>query len=165
MIWLTVGVVALIALLAIAYVVRPLWQPRRRLHETDDTPLAELLAKKDEVLRAIKELEFDYQTKKLSETDFQRDNARLRQQAVVLMKRIEEVAPQSDDLDAELESLIAQQRRVDDPVQKNGTEKSETKAEGLAAARFCPECGTPAEPDDNFCARCGTPLQQAVAQE
>jgi len=173
MVWLTVGLVALIALGAIAYVVRPLWQPRRRLHDVDDTPLAELIARKDGVLLAIKELEFDYRTKKLSEADFQRDNTRLRHQAIALMKQIEKVAPQSSGMDAKLESLIAQQRRVSDPVTSNGDSSvlddeaapAENQSEPAVTPQFCTKCGAAAKPDDNFCGRCGTPLRQAAASQ
>jgi hypothetical protein len=174
MLWLTIGVVVGIAALAIAYVTAPLWRPRRPLVEADDTPLAALIERKDATLRAIKELEFDYQMGKLSEEDFERDNVRLRHQAIALMKRIEELAPESEELDARLESLIAQHRQVSDPVAGNGVDAGvdevetetetvrEPSAEAKAEKIFCPACGAPADPDDNFCAVCGAPLRKAA---
>ena len=168
MLWLTIGVVAAIGALAIIYVTAPLWRPRKPLVEADDTPLAVLIERKDATLRAIKELEFDYRMGKLSEEDFERDNIRLRHQAIALMKHIEELAPDADELDTQLETLIARQRRISDPVGGNGADvveaetKGETSTEAKAEQTFCPACGAPADPDDNFCAVCGAPLRKAT---
>ena len=171
MLWLTIGVVAAIGALAIIYVTAPLWRPRRPLIETDDTPLAALIERKDATLRAIKELEFDYRMGKLSEEDFERDNVRLRHQAIALMKRIEEMAPDAGELDAQLEAQIAQYRQVGDPAAGNGADEgvaaAEVERETVAVTKdeekiFCTACGAPADPDDNFCAICGAPLRKAT---
>ena len=66
--------------------------------------------------RRIKDLEFDYQVGKLSEEDYQLYDQRLRRQAVGLLQQIEQVAPMSADLDAEMEAEIAQRRRVQEQV-------------------------------------------------
>lgn len=170
MLWLTIGVVAAVAVLAILYVTAPLWRPRKPLVEADDTPLAALIERKDATLRAIKELEFDYRMGKLSEEDFERDNVRLRHQAIALMKHIEELAPEVGELDTQLETMIAQQREISDPVAGNGADAgvAEVKTERVATTEakaetvFCPTCGAPADPDDNFCATCGAPLRKAT---
>ncbi len=166
MLWLTIGVVVGITVLVIAYVTAPLWRPRKPLVETDDTPLTALIERKDATLRAIKEVEFDYQMGKLSEEDFERDNVRLRHQAIALIRHIEELAPDAGELDTQLETLIAQQREVSDSASGNGADvaEAETEPEVLLEAEkiFCPTCGALAAPDDNFCATCGAPLRKAT---
>lgn len=78
----------------------------------EDDRLAELLGRKDAVMMAIKELEFDYHVGKLSEEDYQLYDGRLRRQAVGLLQQIEQVAPLNAQMDVALEAEIARRRRV-----------------------------------------------------
>ncbi len=158
MLWLTIGAALLLALLAIGFVVWPLWRTGAPLRVDDDNPLTDLLTRKDSVLLSIKELDFDYQTGKLSAEDFWQLNGRLRQQAISLLRQIEKTAPASADLEAELEALILQQRKLADP------QLPTQKASGSDKRRFCPECGGQVKPTDKFCAQCGNALQTASAQ-
>ena len=105
-----------LSLAALAFVVWPLLKPGPAPVMVEDDRLTELLGRKDAVLKAIKDLEFDYQVGKLSEEDYQLYDQRLRRQAVGLLQQIEQVAPQSADLDAALEAEIAQRRRVLEPA-------------------------------------------------
>ena len=105
-----------VSLGALAYVVWPLLKPGPAPVMVEDDRLTELLGRKDAVLMAIKDLEFDYQVGKLSEEDYQLYDQRLRRQAVALLQQIEQVAPQSADIDAAVEAEIAQRRRVLEPA-------------------------------------------------
>ena len=158
MLWLTIGAALLLAALAITYVVWPLWQGDTTLHLADDSVLAELLARKDAVLLSIKELEFDYQTGKLSSEDFERLNSRLRQQAIGLLRQIETSAPDSAALEAELEAAILHQRQT--AKQPMATVRTGT---AVGDRRFCPQCGNAVTAAAKFCANCGTSLR-AMAQ-
>lgn len=166
--WIALVFVTIIAVTAIAYVVMPLFQPSTPLRAEEDDQLAELIERKDEALRSIKEVEFDYHTGKLSEEDFERDDQRLRRQAVGLIRQIEVRSPDLTELDASLESTIESRRQVADPVAGNGTAPAPAVspavapiAASLAAgdAVFCHKCGAKARPDDKFCAKCGTELR------
>ncbi len=176
MLWLTIGLALLAAAVAVIYVARPLFAPARPLHETDDSPVGELMARKDTVLNNIKEIEFDYRTGKLNEEDYTRYNHRLRQQALSLIKRIDQLAPEVGDLEAELEAAIASQRVIVDnkplTVPAMGAAVKTAAAPSTAPAtaatvapsngRFCHECGAAVAPDDNFCGACGTKLRVNV---
>ncbi len=146
--WFTLAVALLLTLAAVLFVASPLWKPARPLIETDDSPLAELIRRKDTTLRAIKEVEFDHSTGKLSDEDFHRYDQRLRQQAIALMRQIEKHAPDMPAIEDELEALIAAKR---------GEAPSPT-VQPPSQVRACPKCGAPARDDANFCARCGAPL-------
>jgi Tfp pilus assembly protein PilN len=161
MLWLTIGLGVLVALVAIAYVARPLFQTQRSLQSTDDDALGELMARKDAVLLNIKEVEFDHRTGKLNDEDFQRYNLRLRQQAVALLKQIEKLAPDIQDLDSELEAAIAAERTVKS-VQTAPETLSSPAAASAVAPRFCHQCGEAIGLGDNFCAACGTKVRSAV---
>jgi hypothetical protein len=182
MLWLSVIVAALITVLALVYVVWPLLRPGPALWVVDDDRLAELIGRKDTVLEAIKELEFDYRTGKLSEEDYQRFDQRLRRQAIGLIQQIEKLAPESAGLDDPLEAEIARRRKTRDgnvtPIPEPTSKPSsvvapravEPKAGEWAGelnvmgspSRFCTNCGHRTEAGHKFCANCGTPVVAQV---
>lgn len=114
MMWIALLVALVLALGALAYVVWPLLKPGPAPIMVEDDRLTELLGRKDAVLKAIKDLEFDYQVGKLSQEDYQVYDQRLRRQAIGLLQQIEQVAPMSASLDSTLELEIARRRRVQD---------------------------------------------------
>lgn len=185
-IWIGIAVAALISVPAILYVVWPLLQPGPALPLVDDDRLADLLTRKDTLLRALKDLEFDREMGKVSEEDYTRFAARLRRQAIGIMQQIDKVAPESAALDTELEAEIARLRKVQ-PNASNGV--SVAASEVLDAPRAAlqagdtvsngtgsPDTGSPdtgshdtvssreAEPaaqpvpTGRFCTECGQPL-------
>ncbi len=171
---------------ALAFVVWPLLKPGPAPAMVEDDRLTELLGRKDAVLKAIKDLEFDYQVGKLSEEDYQLYDQRLRRQAVALLQQIEQVAPQSADIDAAMEAEIAQRRRVLEPARVGvkpaaavvaasapvavAAQTPALAVAGAAAApvgngtgsgggapRYCTNCGSRLDAHHKFCANCGTP--------
>ncbi|CAN5394579.1 hypothetical protein BH10CHL1_BH10CHL1_12680 [soil metagenome] len=161
MLWLTIAIALLLAILAIGFVAWPLWQPSTALRLDDDSPLTELIQRKDSVLLSIKELEFDYQTGKLSLEDYQRLDQRLRQQAIGLLRQLEKVAPDSVALETELEAAIRQQRQtVSRPAEERQPEGTKLSPP-VRQQRFCAQCGAPTAASANFCAICGAPLHKA----
>lgn len=172
MLWITILVAFAIAAAALVYVIAPLRKPATPLPSEDDDHLADLLARKETVLLAIKETEFDYHTGKLSEEDYQRYEHRLRRQAIGLIQQIEKIAPESDSLNTQLEQEIARMRKV----RTNGAAPQPTHAPPASAAspatspapaaapvRFCHECGAAVSEGDKFCSQCGTLVRQATA--
>ena len=187
MMWIAMLIALVLSVGALAFVVWPLLKPGPAPVMVEDDRLTELLGRKDAVLKAIKDLEFDYQVGKLSEEDFQLYDQRLRRQAVALLQQIEQVAPQSADLDTAMEAEIAQRRRVLDSARAAGKPvvaagaavaasvpvAATAPAAALAIAgaapggngavsggvpRFCTNCGSRLEAHHKFCANCGTPV-------
>ena len=159
MFWIALGFVALVAVTAIVYVVTPLFQPSRTLRAEEDDKLADLVYRKDETMRSIKEVEFDYHTGKLSQADYEQYDQRLRQQAIALIRQIEVRAPEMTEMDASLEKAIATRRKVTDPAAEAVDANGRAPATAPGKANFCHNCGTQARPDDRFCANCGTALR------
>lgn len=149
MLWLTILVALLLAALAILYVAWPLLRPTGRVVESDDSPLAELIHRKDTLLLSIKDLEFDRETGKLTAADFLRLDQRLRQQAIALLRQIEQTMPNMTGLEAELEAAIQRQRQVAEPPVLNGTRPQ---------SAACPHCQAMVGMNDKFCPQCGTAL-------
>ena len=153
MLWITILLALLLAGLVVAYVSWPLVRPGKVAVDRDG-PLADLILRKDTVLESIKELEFDRQTGKLSEEDFQRLDGRLRQQAIVLLRQIEQQMPEAAGMEAELEEAIRQRRTT--------TERASTPEE---TAPTCPHCQALVRPNDRFCPQCGFALMPVMAQQ
>lgn len=183
MMWIAFAIAFAVSVAALAFVVWPLLKPGPAPVLVEDDRLAELLGRKDAVLKAIKDLEFDYEVGKLTEEDFRIYDQRLRRQAVALLKQIEEVAPMSAGLDDALEAQIAQRRRVLEPASLPAAKTviavaaaspavakapvgiavaAEPGINGTAVgsngAKFCTNCGNRLEPNHKFCANCGTPV-------
>lgn len=96
-----------------------------------------LLQEKALVLRAIKDLEFDFGMKKVSEADYADMLGRLRARALMLMQQLE---------------------RTPEVTVVPAAEKAKRPA-----STTCVRCGTRNEPDAKFCKQCGDRLGSANA--
>jgi hypothetical protein len=112
----TLVIALLVSLAAVAWVVWPLLNRAPALPLVEDDRLSTLIARKEAVMTAIKDLEFDYRVGKLDQEDYARYDQRLRRQAIGLIQQIETVAPQSTGLDVKLESEIMHRRKVAAPA-------------------------------------------------
>jgi biopolymer transport protein ExbB/TolQ len=179
MLWITLLLTVLLVGAALAFTIWPLVSQKAPQLAVEDDRLADLLARKDTALRAIKDLEFDHQVGKIGDEDFARFQERLNRQAVGLLQQIEKLSPAvSAQLDDQLEAEIAKLRRVQAttrtaatvaataPLSAAATAPTNGKIPVGAAAHFCTECGTALNPSFKFCANCGAPVAQvAVEQE
>jgi hypothetical protein len=106
----------------------------------------ELERDKRNLLKAIKELEFDHSMGKLSDADFQELVRRYRHSAVAVMRRLDEGA-------------VTYRALIDREVQQ----RVGTAAAGPAApegARVCPACARANDDDAAFCKGCGCRLDE-----
>ncbi|MDR5694136.1 MAG: zinc ribbon domain-containing protein [Armatimonadota bacterium] len=110
--------------------------PRPRASKyIQESPLDALLREKEATLAAIKELEFDYQTGKLSAEDYQDLRARYEAKAVTILRALDAGGKGVSLEDAVEEEIQAFRRR-----QREAT--CEGCGETLpSGARFCPHCG------------------------
>ncbi len=183
MLWITLLFALLIALGALAFVIWPLVGQEMPLLVVEDDQLADLLARKDNALRSLKDLEFDHQVGKISDEDFVRLNDRLSRQAMNLLQQVERVRPEGGLLDEQLEAEIAKLRRVQASTRVVIAEQhaptvaavQEAPPQAIAsvdnvsappgAVRFCTECGARITVSFKFCANCGTPIANMVAEQ
>jgi hypothetical protein len=124
--------------------VRPGAAAQRADRATESARLRELEREKQLVLKAIREIEHDFQMRKISEADHREQTQRYRARALRLINQI--------DAGDDFKTLIEQELK--------------TRLTALAAARAaCAGCGTPNEADARFCKKCGTTLAAAPAAE
>jgi hypothetical protein len=179
--------IILIALLIVgtfAFVFRPLVDAQDgnwSRSEMDMTSLTidELIARRDAIYAALKDAEFDRETGKLAEEDYQIIRTRTIAEAAQVLRQIDRLVPEAEAaLDAEIESAVAQLRSEGEGdslpegystalVEGVDAEVASLVKRTAAADRHasaCPDCGQPYQPGDVFCAACGASLADTCPQ-
>lgn len=148
---------ALLILIAL-FVARPLLQ-RPANDERRASSLVALTARKEALLRQIRELDFDHETGKIANELYEPQRAQLVAQAAALLQQMDEASataadPIPPDVDAQIEAAVARLRTRPSPAA--------TSTNGSGG--YCPQCGHPTDAGDRFCAACGhkLPAKQAA---
>ena len=152
---------------SIAYVVLPFRQNQQKT-VTTSKGLTQQVGKREVVLAALRDLDFDFKTGKVSEEDYQPVRNQLMAEAAQYLEQEQKEAER-------LEALIQSRRKA----QQEDTKCRHCDAAVRVGQRFCskcgsavnnelcPSCGKNIKADDIFCPSCGNALQiriQAVAQ-
>ncbi len=133
-------------------------QPRKKMSRRQ-----QLLAQKEDILDAIHDLEFDYETGKIPVELFEHQRELLKVQAAAVLKELDALKAQrpakpKSRKEQDIEAAIMQ-RRKRAKAQPPAKRASASNGRTTKAARFCPECGEQVDPSDKFCASCGHRLQ------
>jgi hypothetical protein len=128
--------------------------------------LRELEREKQLVLKAIKEIELDYNMRKIAEADYREMIERYRARAMRLISELEAGDNYRALIERELrERLAALGARVDAPARaaepSSGSEPHHAAAPPASAAPGCAACGTRNDDDAQFCKKCGGKLAVA----
>ncbi len=137
--------IAVIVLMVVVIVAYPFFRPVHTTPPRSEPVLEELLSQRDAVYTAIKDLENEHATGKLSDADYRSLRVKYEARAVALLQELDRVVmtlPRADTEDA-IEREIARWRRA-------------SASEG---ALQCPQCGATHTAADAFCARCGSALR------
>jgi len=113
--------------------------------------IREIEREKQLVLKAIKEIELDYQMRKIAERDYREMVERYRNRAMRLISELEAGGDFRGLIEKELKL------RLDLPDAAAAPAASTTPA-GAPARPICPSCKTSNEPDAKFCKSCAAKL-------
>ncbi len=104
----------------------------------------QLTAQKTALLESIRALEFDHDTGKIPDEEYEQMRTSLMSDTAATLKALDEISDEGrdEDVHAQIEAAISR------------IKQQRTPATG-AAAHFCTNCGQGLESDDNFCPRCG----------
>ncbi len=172
---MTIIPIILIVLLIIgtfAFVFSPLLQERgvrRALSFKGQTSLTvdELIARRDAIYAALKDAEFDRETGKFGDEDYQMVRAHYMAEAAQILRQLDRLTPEAEAaLDAEIEDAVAQLRSDGKELPPELVEAVEAEIDSLvrhatASGKHtlaCPDCGHAYQPGDAFCAACGASL-------
>lgn len=161
-----------IGVLAGLYVALPIVQRQEQTLTEEEHIRSALLARREQVLTTLAELEFDHDLGKVDDEHYQARRQALLKEGAGILRELDALkhAPPAaaDDAEQAVEALLAERR-----AQKAATAaeaEAEDEIEALLAARrrarkaksggFCPNCGAPVLATDRFCPRCGTPLSR-----
>ena len=116
-----------LAIILAAYIAFPFYQSRKqKLSFAVNHRAEDLEVRKDELYSTLKDIDFDFQMGKLSEADYKALREQYKSEAIDLLKELDNVEGAS-------------------PKGKKTSVK----------INFCPQCGAPADPQDQYCADCG----------
>lgn len=158
------SIAACLAFPALYFVLRPILNPATVTAADTDAAFGqegeepgEDLSPRAVALRALKEIEFDRATGKLSETDYQALKDQYTAEALVAL-RAEEPPPAVDKRERKADSRsVAARSPLSAPVCLTHGQRPETDAQ------FCSECGRRLQSQaTGFCARCGNPLERGA---
>lgn len=143
-------IVVAIAVLAIAFIVRPLASSAEPTLSEEERRHSALQATHDQVLSALVEMDADYAMGKIEAEDYQRDRAVLLARGAQVLRDIDQGLPAASsnggDWGAKVEARVARLR-----------------AHPAPRDAFCAACGARLQPGDRFCSRCGTPVPTVEA--
>lgn len=108
----------------------------------------ELAEEKEKILVALKEIEFDHRTGKLSNEDFRKLDSDYRTRALETLRRIEDLG-----LESTSDPLAVVEADVRRALEGNSP----------SAPRSCLGCGERLASATRFCSNCGQPVQLAEA--
>ena len=118
---------------------------------------AALEREKTLVLRSIKELEFDFAMKKMSQADYDEMAGRLRARAMGLMRQLDAGVGYRTTIEQELDKRLGRRAAAPaiSPTAATGEPAERADAVSIAA---CSACGQSNDADARFCKHCGTRL-------
>jgi hypothetical protein len=147
MLWL--ACTALITLSAF-YVLIPLFRESASDSNVEflaETELDRLLDRKAVIYKNLRDLELEYKMSRLSDADFQQLSAGYKNEAAVILQKLDQLGP-SEKLGDTIEEEIAAKKKN---LFGTGTERKPNLSK-------CPSCGALRIPGKQFCADCGHKL-------
>jgi hypothetical protein len=117
---------------------------------------ADLLAERNRIYAAIRDLDFDYKTNKVADEDYAAQRHRLVAQGVEVLQKLDSLpaldeSPEADPIEA---ALLALRAGGSVGAALAGAEAAQPGEQ----AGFCPQCGAPYQRSDRFCGVCGAKL-------
>ncbi len=144
-------------------------QAARPARVVNDEKQHELYSRRDTTYSMLKELEFDFQSGILTEDDYHDLSARYKNQAISILKRLDDAEKETTPED-EIEKQILRLRRGTgqlrpgtignsgkDAVIEDQIEK-EIRDLRQGTGWFCSQCGAKHQTGDRFCSQCGASL-------
>ncbi|MFQ5341712.1 MAG: zinc-ribbon domain-containing protein [Anaerolineae bacterium] len=161
-----VAAILVLGAVTVAFVLYPLLRASAlaRRYITDSVAgdrLAKLIAQRDAVYDAIRDVDFDRETGKLTAEDHRLMRERLTAEGVRLLQELDRLMQSDvrDDLEQEIEREVTALRQVA-PAEAGEEQPARVPTAGQSdrAVSTCPTCGEPVRAGAQFCTHCGANL-------
>ena len=141
----------------------------RKAFESDEHQRSFLLAEKERIITAIRELDFDNQLGKIPPEDYPIQRMELLQTGAEVLRKLDALEGKSPDQgdSQNIEDVVNEGRKDLKAIESLSAEENDELEDMIAvhrnsrkekAAGFCPGCGKPIHKSDKFCPRCGTAI-------
>jgi len=151
---------AIVTAIALVFILLPLVRPGAPAEaDRPESPTERLRREKESVYLAIREVEFDHRTGKVSDEDHAVLMARYRARAIELLKQIDALPPDPAGDTARKEDRRAPGEAIEREI------RAALSADPRTAAPLprCAGCGKEILPVHRFCTRCGLPVPEPPA--
>ena len=158
------GMTLVLAALALYRVVDPLFRTGDRVVVSAQAPirLRELERDKQIVLKAIREVELDYQMRKIAESDYREMLQRYRTRAMRIIRELDAGDNYRALIEEELKTRLSAMGSALATTREAAAKEAPAAAAPAAPATVaCRSCQTVNEPDALFCKKCGTKMGAA----
>lgn len=126
--------------------------------------VGELAARKAGLLESLREVEFDYNTGKLTDEDYKAAKSRYERATIKTMRALDEIhggRGWESAVDKELNKRIAVNRQREQAAQHADTAPGQSAPKPVARIE-CPDCGKELEADARFCSKFGTTIERGA---
>jgi RNA polymerase subunit RPABC4/transcription elongation factor Spt4 len=153
---------SLLLLGGVAFIAYPLFAGRQQRLSQKSRKVERreaLLQEKQAVYAAIKDLDFEYKTGKLSDEDYTALRESYRARALNLLKQIDEPEQASTSAAAPADEVADAESHP--KQQKDTSILTDASVSTKTEALYCVQCGQSNPQGSKFCSECGTPLETA----
>lgn len=145
------------------FVIQPFLEPHA-LRKKRVTEAEALIAERESLLIALRDLDFDYATGKITTEDYTPQRAELVARGVAILKQLDArgVSTTTVSAEDEIERAIAARRTrpvAGDAIEAAVAARRNSKAK---AGPVCTQCGAALEAGDRFCSSCGARVAPVV---
>lgn len=134
------------------------------LLDEDLREIEALVARKVALVQTLRDLEYDFETAKMSEEDYRRFKRSCELRAVAIMRRLDAIHGGRDwesAIDRTLAERLEARPQQEEPSQESESQAEESVDSSSPVADIeltCEQCGAQLEDDDRFCGKCGAPV-------
>ncbi len=161
----------------VVFLYRPFMERNKPTTSSAEQEFSALLAKRDQIVAELQELDDDYNLGKIPEQIYPPRRQTMLQNGVEILRQIDAYQMTSSPGSAQdrLEAAVETRRQISTnsqiSIKKNGSAvppvpdddleqkiASRRRVRQSKAGGFCPKCGKPVQEIDRFCPKCGAPL-------
>lgn len=127
-----------------------------------------LAARKVALVQSLRDIEYDFETNKITEEDYRRFKRSCERQALGVMRRLEAIHGGDANWEDTIDGALAERLdtgldtdNIDEQAAKPAADGDNAESDETPEALSCSSCGKTLADDDRFCSHCGTATDSA----